>query len=86
MERPLTSMAVTNEEVLNKIKEIVPKFGVNPDDVSDTSTLEDLDMDSLDVVEIMQAIEDDLGIRVPDEDLEDLKTIGDAVNAVVKNG
>ena len=79
-------MAVTNEEVLNKIKEIVPKFGVNPDDVSDSSTLEDLDMDSLDVVEIMQAIEDDLGIRVPDEDLEDLTTIGDAVNAVVKNG
>jgi acyl carrier protein len=79
-------MAVTNEEVLNKIKEIVPKFGVNPDDVSDTSTLEDLDMDSLDVVEIMQAIEDDLGIRVPDEDLEDLTTIGDAVTAVVKNG
>jgi acyl carrier protein len=79
-------MAVTQEEVLNKIKEIVPKFGVNPDDVSDTSTLEDLDMDSLDVVEIMQAIEDDLGIRVPDEDLEDLTTIGDAVTAVVKNG
>ena len=79
-------MAVTQEEVLNKIKEIVPKFGVNPDDVSDTSTLEDLDMDSLDVVEIMQAIEDDLGIRVPDEDLEDLSTIGDAVTAVVKNG
>lgn len=79
-------MAVTNEEVLNKIKEIVPKFGVNPDDVTDGSTLEDLDMDSLDVVEIMQAIEDDLGVRVPDEDLEDLKTIGDAVAAVVKNG
>lgn len=79
-------MAVTQEEVLNKIKEIVPKFGVNPDDVSDSSTLEDLDMDSLDVVEIMQAIEDDLGIRVPDEDLEDLSTIGDAVTAVVKNG
>lgn len=79
-------MAVTAEEVLNKIKEIVPKFGVNPDDVKDTSTLEDLDMDSLDVVEIMQAIEDDMGIRVPDEDLEDLTTIGDAVSAVVKNG
>lgn len=79
-------MAVTNEEVLAKIKQIVPKFGVNPDDVTDASTLEDLDMDSLDVVEIMQAIEDDLGIRVPDEDLEDLTTIGDAVAAVVKNG
>lgn len=79
-------MAVTAEEVLNKIKEVVPKFGVNPDDVNDSSTLEDLDMDSLDVVEIMQAIEDDMGIRVPDEDLEDLTTIGDAVAAVVKNG
>jgi acyl carrier protein len=79
-------MAVTQEEVLNKIKEIVPKFGVEPDDVTNDSTLEDLDMDSLDVVEIMQAIEDDLGIRVPDEDLEDLSTIGDAVAAVVKNG
>lgn len=79
-------MAVTPDEVLNKIKEIVPKFGVNPDDVTNESTLEDLDMDSLDVVEIMQAIEDDLGIRVPDEDLEELKTIGDAVTAVVKNG
>jgi acyl carrier protein len=79
-------MAVTQEEVLNKIKEIVPKFGVEPNDVTNESTLEDLDMDSLDVVEIMQAIEDDLGIRVPDEDLEDLSTIGDAVAAVVKNG
>jgi acyl carrier protein len=79
-------MAVTQEEVLNKIKEIVPKFGVDPEKVTNDSTLEDLDMDSLDVVEIMQAIEDDMGIRVPDEDLEDLSTIGDAVAAVVKNG
>ena len=79
-------MAVTQEEVLNKIKEIVPKFGVEPDQVTNDSTLEDLDMDSLDVVEIMQAIEDEMGIRVPDEDLEELSTIGDAVNAVVKNG
>ncbi|MFY9488670.1 MAG: acyl carrier protein [Solirubrobacterales bacterium] len=79
-------MAATQEEVLNKIKEIVPKFGVDPEAVTAEATLEDLDMDSLDVVEIMQAIEDDLGIRVPDEDLEDLSTMGDAINAVVKNG
>jgi acyl carrier protein len=79
-------MAVTQEQVLSKIKEIVPKFGVDPNDVNPGSTLEDLDMDSLDVVEIMQAIEDEMGIRVPDEDLEDLTTIGDAVTAVVKNG
>lgn len=78
-------MAVTADQVLEKIKEVVPKFGVDPDDVNGEATLEDLDMDSLDVVEVMQAIEDELGIRVPDEDLEDLSTIGDAIAAVVKN-
>jgi acyl carrier protein len=79
-------MAVTQDEILAKVKEIVPKFGVDPEAVTLEATLEDLDMDSLDVVEIMQAIEDDFGIRVPDEDLEDLNTMGDAINAIVKNG
>lgn len=78
-------MAVTQEAVLEKIQEIVPKFGVEPGDVTLEATLEDLDMDSLDVVEIMQAMEDDFGVRVPDEDLEGLATMGDAINAVVKN-
>ena len=79
-------MAVTQESVLEKIKEIVPKFGVDPTAVTLEATLEDLDMDSLDVVEIMQAIEDDFGVRVPDEDLEGLATMGDTIAAVVKNG
>lgn len=78
-------MALTQEAVLEKIQEIVPKFGVEPGDVTLEVTLEDLDMDSLDVVEIMQAMEDDFGVRVPDEDLEGLATMGDAINAVVKN-
>ncbi len=78
-------MAVTSDQVLDTIKGVVPKFGVDADEVTVESTLEDLDMDSLDVVEVMQAIEDEHGIEVPDEDLEDLTTIGDAINAVVKN-
>lgn len=78
-------MAVTSDQVLDTIKGVVPKFGVDADDVTMEATLEDLDMDSLDVVEVMQAIEDELGVEVPDEDLEDLTTIGDAIRAVVKN-
>lgn len=78
-------MALTSDQVLDKVKETVPKFGVDGDEVTLESTLEDLDMDSLDVVEIMQAIEDDLGVAVPDEDLEGMTTIGDAIAAVVKN-
>lgn len=78
-------MALTSDQVLDKVKETVPKFGVDADEVTLESTLEDLEMDSLDVVEIMQAIEDDLGVAVPDEDLEGMTTIGDAIAAVVKN-
>lgn len=78
-------MAVTSDQILEKVKEVVPNFGIEPAAVSLDSTLEDLDMDSLDVVEVMQAIEDDFGIQVPDGDLEDISTIGDAIAAVVKN-
>lgn len=78
-------MAATEEQILDKIREVVPKFGVEADAVSMDSGLEALDMDSLDLVELMQAIEDELGIQVPDEDLEGVETIGDAVRAVVKN-
>ena len=78
-------MAITSDQALDKVKEVVPNFGVDADEVTLESTLEALDMDSLDVVEVMQAIEDDLGVQVPDADLENISTIGDAIAAVVKN-
>jgi len=78
-------MAVTEEQIFEHIKQVVPKFGVEVDAVDMDAGLESLDMDSLDLVELMQAIEDEFGIEVPDEDLESVETVGDAVRAVVKN-
>lgn len=78
-------MAVTEEQVLEKVRAVVPDFGVDPALATMDAELAGLDMDSLDLVELMQAIEDELGVQVPDEDLEKVSTLGDAVRAVVKN-
>lgn len=50
----------------------------------DASFLEDLGADSLDVIELIMAIEDTFGIEVPDEDIEKVITVGDAVRYIKK--
>ena len=46
---------------------------------------EDLGADSLDVVELLMSIEDEFGVEIPDEEVENLHTIGDVVNYISKN-
>ena len=48
------------------------------------STFEDLEADSLDVVEIALAVEDEYNIEIPDDSAEDIKTVGDIINIVEK--
>lgn len=48
----------------------------------DTSFVEDLEADSLDVVELIMAIETEFGITIEDEDVENIKTVGDVVNYI----
>ena len=61
--------------------------GVPVGDVTLTkSFLDDLDVDSLSMVEIATAAEDKFGIRIPDDDLKDLKSVGDAVSYIEKAG
>lgn len=48
--------------------------------------VEDLDADSLDAVELNMAIEDELGVAIPDEKLAEFKTVGDIVNYLEENG
>lgn len=45
-----------------------------------TSFVEDLNLDSLDIVELMMKMEDDFGVEIPEEDAEGLKTVADVVN------
>ena len=70
--------------VLNKLKEIIAsQFGIDMDELSeDTDIVADLGADSLDVVEMMVALEEEFGILIEDEKIAELKTIGDVVDCV----
>ena len=59
---------------------IVNELGVEPDKVTDeASFVEDLGADSLDTVELVMAFEEEFGIDIPDEDAEQMRSVGDAI-------
>ena len=68
--------------LLEKIKDIVTtQFNVDINTISlETSFRDDLNADSLDLVELIMALEDEFGLEIEDEDLDSIKTIGDALN------
>ena len=72
------------EELLEKVKAvIVEQLNVEEDDVTeDASFIDDLGADSLDIVELVMALEEEFGISIPDEEAENIKTVGDAVNYI----
>lgn len=65
----------------DKVKEIIiNELGVDPEKVTnDASFVEDLGADSLDTVELVMAFEEEFEIDIPDEDAEQMQTVGDAV-------
>ena len=72
------------ENIEEKVKEIIAdRLGVDPDEVTpDASFIEDLGADSLDTVELVMALEEEFGIEIPDEDAENIKTVGDAIEYI----
>ncbi|MEA5076305.1 MAG: acyl carrier protein [Coriobacteriia bacterium] len=76
-----------HEEIFAKVKEvIVDQLSVDEDDVtSEASFFDDLGADSLDIVELVMALEDSFGVSIPDEEAESIKTVGDAVEYIAAN-
>ncbi len=72
------------ENVFEKVKAIiVDQLGVEEDEVKlESSFIEDLGADSLDIVELIMALEEEFEIEVPDEDAEKLTTVGSAVQYI----
>ena len=70
--------------VLEKVKAILSEqFDVEEDSITpDTNLSEDLEADSLDVVDLLMSIEDEFEIEVPDEEIENIKTVGDIVKYI----
>ncbi|HSV41348.1 MAG TPA: acyl carrier protein [Nocardioidaceae bacterium] len=71
-------------DVRAELAEIVNEVaGVDADDVQlEKSFIDDLDIDSLSMVEIVVAAEEKFGVRIPDEEVKNLKTVGDAVSFI----
>lgn len=69
------------DEILEKVRGvIVDQLNVDEGDVvEDASFIDDLGADSLDIVELVMALEEEFGISIPDEEAESIKTVGDAV-------
>lgn len=69
---------------LEKIKKIISEqFAIHEDDITeDTVLLEDLDADSLDLIDLAMSLEDCFEVEVPDEELENFKTVGDIVKYI----
>lgn len=71
-------------DVYSKVKEIiVDQLGIEEEDVApDASFIDDLGADSLDIVELIMALEDEYSIEIPDEDAEKMETVGDAIKYI----
>jgi acyl carrier protein len=81
-------MAMTEQEILAGLGEIIDEVaGVSADQVTpDKTFVDDLDIDSLSMVEIAVAAQDKFGVEIPDDQLKDLKTVQDVVDYVRRSG
>ncbi len=73
--------------VLEKVKVILAEqFDVEEDSLqNDTDLQDDLGADSLDVVDLLMSIEDEFDIEIPDEEIENIRTVGELVNYIETN-
>jgi acyl carrier protein len=78
---------MSREEVFEKIREIsADRLGVDEGDITPESSFrEDLEADSLDLVELIMELEEQFGMEIPDEEAEKITTVEEAVDYVMEN-
>jgi acyl carrier protein len=80
-------MAASRDEVFERIKEVLSeRLSVEETDITEEANFqEDLDADSLDLVEMIMELEDQFGIKIPDDDAQKIQTVGQAVDYVTSH-
>ena len=78
-------MALTNDDVLAGLAELITdETGISADEVAmEKSFTDDLDIDSISMMTIVVNAEEKFDVKIPDEEVKNLKTVGDAVNFIV---
>jgi acyl carrier protein len=82
-ETNVSATTVTTEAVQKTITDALPQFGVDPSEITLEAKFEDLDVDSLDLAEMSQIIEEEYGVQLKGEDMAKIQTVGDVVDLVV---
>jgi len=75
---------VTNQQVEARVIETLASFGPDANQITRDATFEELDIDSLDLVELAQVVEDEYGVVLKGEDMKELKTVGDAIDLIAE--
>ena len=75
--------AVTSEQVEKTIYEGLVELGTERGELSHEVTLESLDVDSLDLVELAQIVEEEFGVELRGDDIKDVKSVGQVIDLVV---
>ena len=70
--------------VFDKVKELISEqLGVKADDITEASNIQDdLGADSLDIVDLVMALEDEFDVEIPEDQVENIKTVGDIVKFI----
>ena len=71
-------------QVEKRVYDALESFGAEPTELRPEATFEELDIDSLDLAELSQIVEEEYGVKIKSSDVENVKTVGDVISLIVE--
>ncbi|HEX5910656.1 MAG TPA: acyl carrier protein [Thermoleophilaceae bacterium] len=78
----MSTETVSREQIESRVEDALVEFGAEREEIGPDAKFESLDVDSLDLVELAQIVEEDYGVQITGEDMKTLDTVGKAVDFV----
>ena len=78
----MSTDTISREQIESRVEDALVEFGAEREDIGPDAKFESLDVDSLDLVELAQIVEEDYGVQITGEDMKTLDTVGKAVDFV----